>query len=390
MNCHAKIAAAASPSTAIQFRESAYGTAGIREFLRDVIAMANANLEGPRHIVVGMHAAKNGKRQVSEIPAADFEGKPSYQGVVNEFIEPQVRIRYEPVTIDGQRVGIYEIGDCQDRPYMMRVDLCETLRRGDAYARVNDAAIKLGRRQLQAMFEQKFRDSISAADVEIGFPGEIIHKQAYLPSVSLEGLPSLVAARKIEQMIDIRRGMRSAGSTTMVARLTHARLFGTDRPYEHRSTETLSEEMLQVAADYRDQDERYLFDEHATRLQLIVSNQGGEAISDASLTIMMPNHPAFHVAKRLPKVLRNSGFVDRPPEDQARYPVVSMSEDAVKVTAKIGDIACQEHVEVFDAPLRVCVGEELAGRKIGVQYTLRAQNLRASARGKLRLIAKPA
>ena len=59
---------------------------------------------------------------------------------------------------------------------MMRIDYSEKLRRGDAYMRVNDAAIKMGRRQLSDLFERKFRDSVSAGDIEIGFPGEIIHK----------------------------------------------------------------------------------------------------------------------------------------------------------------------------------------------------------------------
>ncbi len=390
MNRLQKIAAAAAPSTAVQFRESAYGSAGVREFLRDVIAMANASLDGPRFIVVGVSPARDGSRNANEIPASDFGGKPAYLALVKDFIEPEVRLRYEPVTVDGQRVGVFEIGDCQDRPYMMRVDLSETLRRGDAYARVRDAAVKLGRRQLQGMFELKFRDSVSAADVEIGFPGEIIHKEALLPSVDLDALPSVVAASKIEQMIDIRRGMAFTGSTTMVARLTHARLFGTDRPYEHRSTETLSEEMLRVAAEYRDQDEQFLFDEHATRLQLVVFNQGGEPIRDASLTIVIPNHPALYVAESLPRLLRDSGYVDRPPEDQARYPVVSIDHDAIKVTAKLGDIACQEPREVFDAPLRICVGKDLAGRRIGMHYRLQAQNLRAPAKGKLGLRTKPA
>ena len=52
---------------------------------------------------------------------------------------------------------------------MMRIDHSQTLRRGDAYMRVNNAAIKMGRRQLMELFEKKFRDSVSAGDLEIEF-----------------------------------------------------------------------------------------------------------------------------------------------------------------------------------------------------------------------------
>ena len=50
----AKIVQSASASTGIQFRRSEYGHAAARDFLRDVIAMANASVEGQRYIVVGV------------------------------------------------------------------------------------------------------------------------------------------------------------------------------------------------------------------------------------------------------------------------------------------------------------------------------------------------
>lgn len=46
-----------------------------------------------------------------EIDRDDFTGNPSYQALANEFIEPPVRIKYQPVIVDGKRLGVYEIGD---------------------------------------------------------------------------------------------------------------------------------------------------------------------------------------------------------------------------------------------------------------------------------------
>ena len=120
---------------------------------------------------------------------------------------------------------------------MMRVDFSETLRRGDAYVRVNKSAVKMGRRQLQALFEKKFKDSVSASNIEIGFPGEIIHKDQSLPTCSLAELPSIVASSKLNELIEAKEQVHESASNTMVARLTHARLFGSDTPYEERSTE---------------------------------------------------------------------------------------------------------------------------------------------------------
>ena len=163
-----KIARSATPESGVQFRPEAYGNESLRAFLRDVLALANASVEGNRYIVVGVDFDDKGRKRTHAIDAEDFSGKPSYQSLANEFIEPPIRIRYKPVSFDGTRIGVFEIGDCQDRPYMMRADFSEQLRRGDAYKRVKNAPVKMGRRQLMELFERKFRDSVSAGDIEVG------------------------------------------------------------------------------------------------------------------------------------------------------------------------------------------------------------------------------
>jgi hypothetical protein len=386
MNRLARIARSATPSTAVHFRKRTYGRDGVEAFLRDVLAMANASVEGTRYIITGMDFDKNGRKRMYSVDANDFSGKPAYQSLANEHIEPPIRIRYQPVTVEGERVGIFEIGDCQDRPYMMRVDYSETLRRGDAYARVNDSTIKMGRRQLQALFEKKFRDSVSAANIEIGFPGDIIHKDRKLETFQLSDLPSAVASSKLHELVEAQSRVHASTSNTAVARLTHARLFGTDSPYEDRSTEDIMTEMRQIERRYRDHDDYYLFEERTTRLQLVIYNQSEEAIRDASLSLVMPNHNAFHVATRLPKIPRDERFIDRTPAEQAEYPAVSLKDNSVHASVKLGDIEPGEPSEVFSEPLRICVGEELKGRRLGIQYSLFAQNLRTAAKGKLRLL----
>lgn len=380
-----KIARSATPDAGVQLRKTPYGAAGVESFLRDVMALANAAVEGPRYIVIGVDLDGKGRKHVHAVDASDFSGKPSYQALANEYLEPAVRIRYKPVSLDGTRVGVFEIGDCQDRPYMMRIDFSETLRRGDAYKRIRDAAVKMGRRQLQELFEQKFRDSVSASDIEVGFPGDIIHKKLAMPTCDLSHMPSALASAKLEQLLNIHNVSSNSGSTTVVARLTHARLFGTDDPYISRSPEELLMEMNQIRDKYRDQDNHYLFEEHGQALRLVVYNQGEEAITDASLTIVMPNHNAFYVADSAPRRPLKGHFVDRTPDEIAAYPSVALKDDAVQVTCKIGDIAVGEPTELFPTPLRVCIGRELRGRRLGIRYTLHGQNLRTPARGQLKL-----
>jgi len=386
MNRLSKIVRSATPGTGFQFCETAYGPDDIRRFLRDVIALANASVSGNRYIVTGVGLDDKGQKQVQSIDHEDFSGSPPYQSIVADNVEPPVRITYQPVTLQGKRVGVYEISDCQDRPYMMRIDHSERLRRGDAYIRMNETAVKMGRRQLQELFAKKFREAVPADNVEIGFPGEIIHKDLQIETADLSQLPSTLASAKLKQLMEIREKVKDSGSTTVMARLTHARLFGSDSPYEDRNSEELAAEMSQIQQKHENEDRYFLFEENVKNLQLVILNQGEDFIEDAALTLVMPNHDSFHVASQLPKRPRDDDFVDRSAAEMRTYPSVNLKEDAVHVSSNLGEIPTGALVQVFETPLRICVGSELKGRKLGIRYSLFGSNLQRPAKGKLRLL----
>ena len=386
MNRLIKIARSAEPSPGRLFRKTAYGSRGIRQFLRDVLSLANAAVDGPRYIVTGVEFDDAAGRQLRSIPADDFSGRPAYPSLVADFIEPPVRIRYIPLSIDGHRIGIYEIGDCQDKPYMMRVDQSEKLRRGDAYIRVDNATIKMGRRQLQELFEKKFREAVSSERIEVGFRGEIMHKELHVPTVNLAHLPSAVEMSKLREMIDLKQNSRASGSTTVLARLMHARLFGADDPYEDRSAATLIRDMSEIKSKRECHDQHFLFHVHASPVQIVIYNEGDEPVENATLALVMPNHASLHVATRLPSVWSDGQFVDRTEDENSAYPSVSIRNDSIHVSCHPGSIPAGSPVNAFELPLLVCAGSELAGRRIGIRYSLSGKNLRNPVTGTLRLI----
>jgi hypothetical protein len=171
-----------------------------------------------------------------------------------------------------------------------------------------------------------------------------------------------------------------------MARLTHARLFGSDNPYEDKSPTILLGEMAQIKNKYEHEDKCFLFEKNMQTVQLVVYNQGEEPIEDASLTLIMPNHNAFYVANSLPKMPHNGSFVDRGPAELADYPSVNLKDDTVQVSNTLGEIPVNTLVKAFDTPLRICVGSDLKGRRLGIRYSLFGRNLRSPAQGKLRLI----
>ncbi len=381
--------AAAGPDTL--FREKAYGARGTASFLRDVIALANAAGDGPRYLLVGVTIDEAGGKACHDVPAADFSGNPPYAKLVAEFVEPALRVRHESATVDGKRVGVFEISACTDRPYMVRIDHSERLRRGDAWALAGGEPVRLGRSQLQAMFEAHFRDAVSPEQLELGFPGELIHKDCELATVDLAQRPSELARAKLGHVADVKRKSRGTGATTMLARLTHARLFGSDSAYDDDSPTDLLKGVEAAAETYRERDEHFLHEENAGPVQLVVVNHGSEPLRDVSLSIRMPRHRELFVAERLPPLLRDGEFVERGMLEADSYPAVSVCDNAVRVAVPLGDLPPGVPTPVFGSPLRVAAGSALAKRRLALRYTLTASNLRLPAKGKLRIrFAEPA
>ncbi|MBT8090658.1 MAG: ATP-binding protein [Gammaproteobacteria bacterium] len=385
MNNLANIARSATPGDGVQFQKQPYGPKAVESFLRDVLAMANASVDGPRYIVIGAEFDSRGRKRVHAVSEKDFSGKPAYEALANDYIEPPLRLHYKPVSVNGKQIGVFEIGDCSDRPYMMRIDYSETLRRGDAYMRLNDTAIKMGRRQLQSLFEKKFQDSMPAQNIEVGFAGEISHKTLTLPSCDLSQLPSALAASKLEQLVKIQMDTKDSGSTTVMARLVHARLYGSDDPYVSRTPDELMQEMEQIRHKYRNHDRHFLFENNGQQVQIVVCNRGEEPIVDASIALVLPKDDDLYIADRLPRMLQDGKYVDRSATEMASYPSVSLHKKSIHVTKKIGDIPVEKPTEAFASALRICVGPGLIGRRFGIRYALHGQNLRSPATGTLRV-----
>ena len=114
-------------------------------------------------------------------------------------------------------------------------------------------------------------------------------------------------------------------------------------------------------------------------------NQGGEPLQDAAYSLVLPVHEDFHVAGRLPKLRRNDDFVERTSREQSTYPAVTRRDSAIRVTGRLDAVPAGAPVELFASPLRICVGTALKGRRFGIQFSLTAENLRAPAKGTLRL-----
>jgi predicted HTH transcriptional regulator len=89
------------------------------DLLKDVMAMANADIETDRHIVTGI-SLQQGEERLTGINQGDFQDPSIYQQLVHDNIEPTIDLRCFLHEFEGKFFGIFEISNCNDPPYMMK------------------------------------------------------------------------------------------------------------------------------------------------------------------------------------------------------------------------------------------------------------------------------
>ena len=134
--------------------------------------------------------------------------------------------------------------------------------------------------------------------------------------------------------------------------------------------QTLAGKLDEITQRHRMDDQHFLFGANGSELQISVLNQSEVAIEDAAISLMLPHREDLHVA-------------DQPLAEGARYPSVDIREDLVLVTDHAGEIPPGVPVPALQAPVTVCAGQSLAGRRVTVAYTLFGRNLRTPVRGQL-------
>jgi hypothetical protein len=369
-------------NSAVGFRERAYGRKDRQEFLRDMLGLANAETRGPRYLIVGVRDSVGGARSVTGISEEDAATVHELTArLIAEFIEPLLELRIDERLIDGKRVVIIMLPECDDPPYLLKRNASSAMRVGSGWIRRGAEFRRLGRADLQRMFEAKLLSRSASAEVRIGFAGHFLEQVLHLPVMSVGELPSQAASAKIRKLLAAREVVEQqcVDDRTRMQRLVHAQLFGLDSAYQPHSEETLMAKLERASEEYEAADRYCEFEERAHKVNLVIENVGGAPFEHGTLVLDFPRMDGFEVVDRL----WPSPTGKKPPFEA--YPTVDIGSRTVRVQTTIGAIAAGSKGMAFAEPLRLCLREPGAGRVVPVSYTLYVRSLRASISGALRI-----
>lgn len=382
-----------APHSGLVFREDAYGKGHNHELIRDVIALANAAVAGPRFIVLGVEVSARGRRRIRGVARESIEAlQRMLPRAARKVIEPSLDITLRQTVVHDRIVGIVVIDGCADPPYLLSRDLSRSLHAGRGWVRRGTATHALVRADLLRMLAEPVPAAAPMpagdcdASLSLGFAGTDLSNEIALPALPLETLPSQLAAERLQKMLEGHASARDVlGRTeTQFSRLLHAQLFGTEKSYEKHSDATLMQQLLAVGEENLAADQHYQFEQRAHRLQLEIRNDGELAVEPVTAVLTFMRLDGFGVSER---VYAAPGEKTEP---RAAYPAVEESASRFVVQTVTGRLRAGQSRPLFREPLRVWLREPAAGRTVLIDYTLQSRDLPHAVTGSLRLHVEPA
>ena len=379
--------------TRLDFKAVQYAKGSFEAFLKDLMAMANANVSGDRYIVMGVKHRPDGTRDFLGINRTDFADPAIYHQVVRDNIEPEILFDYTPHTVDGTLIGILRIHGCDNPPYIMRKQYGQGLREGDAYIRKGSHQTRVTRRDLDLMFARRSEAEGHAVALRVGFDAPDLPNEITLPAASDTPLPSEQAAMQIRAILEERE---RAANDPLTAGFIHLAIgagayndvFG-ETSYARMSNDRLTQALEHVAETYREHDLHARHERRAVKLNIRLVNDGTSYIEDASIRLRIPKLDGLVIADRVynapfnPLIPASLAYLTR---DRSEYPLVTEQKDFTEVIQDIGDLRHGFPDLAFEEPLRVTIGSSLVGKKIVLDCAIFGKQLRVPHTSELSIL----
>ncbi len=368
--------------SALDFKSEQYRKGSHEALLKDVLAMANADVEGDRHVVIGVKHLPDGSREIIGIERSAFVDPATYQELVRANIEPSIDVDYLSVDLDGKVLAVLRISGCEDPPYLMKKDF-GALKIGDGFIRKGSHQARLTRSDFDRMIASKTPLGPSESDLVISLdPTKHIDRLTIDPLIDV-ALPSARAAATIRAILAEREehrknpGLRKFGPAVL-ANITMPSIFG-GQPYHLRSDNELREDLENIAEAYIEDDLYELYEEHAFKLNIYITNQGTAYVEDAEIELTLPELDGLLVADQIHRKPARGSFPSIDSLDGLAmpytYPTVQSVGNSILISDQIGEIKHQRTTEAFADPVRVAFGPDTAGEALQITCRIHARNL---------------
>ena len=347
------------------------------DLVKEVIGLANADVDGPRYILFGVNAgAMEGSGYVGIADSAMADLKKAHR-LLSAMIEPILHLAFIYDKINSKLVGALEIDGCDEGPYVVGQDFSEELSRGRCWIREGHELRAVHQSDLASKSTPEASGPhklIEPPQLKVGFDDQPDRKLLEMTVPDTSDPPFAGEKQKLKKPLSLTQTIKNVVETVTVQILRLGKAHKLDE-----STDMFSETQTIFASA----SDHYYFEEKALQLNLTVCNEGTESVEDVSIELGFPRIPDFGIAdhlylspfdKRSANEIKNLG-----------YPKVENLDSAILVRSSLDVLHPGSPQQVFRCPLRMAVGPGMQGKKIAILYTLRWQNKEIIGKGRLKI-----
>lgn len=355
------------------------------EMVKEVIGLANADVDGSRHILFGINpGAMEGSGIVGITESVMADLKKAHR-LISALIEPVLHLAFIFDTVENKLVGALEIDGCEEGPYVVGQDSSAELSRGQAWIREGRELRPIDAADLVPI---SIPESINAAKpppIEVGFNDQPDCKFIEMVLLDTSDPPFAKEKKDVKQALNLKKAIKDTVSTitTRILSLGRAPVQVAAVGPDKRDTDSQTDVFRATVALFGDAENHYYYEEKALELNLSVCNKGTEGIDGVSIELGFPRLPDFDVADRLyvsPFDKRSSFELKN-----LGYPEVERHDDGILVRSTIGHLSPGSPTQAFRCALRLAVGPGMQGRKLAILYALHGQNGLSLGKGRLKI-----
>ena len=358
-----------------------FGRAHREQMVREVLGLANADVQDTRYIVFGAHDDGSAVK-VTGMTDADVECLEEDVLALGDLIDPDLDVEVLYETVDGKTIGVLRLDQCGNPPYVVKKTLSNRLQRGECWVR-REGKISLAlRNDLDRMYGRI--QPVESPSVLIGFNGQADCQVLDIEIPDRSDPPS----KRAEEKPALRIETNSTTSETSIARarIVNARMYVAETALTEADntikTENATEEIRKKRADIH-----YFFEERAIRINFFILNKTRLTFEDATFELSFPRASDFDIADR---IHIPPDQIHSPVEaDLMGYPEVQKTRNSIRVCGSLGAIQPGRGIDAFECAIRLAVGTGWRGKKLGIHYALKAANLRKPFTGRLKLKFRP-
>lgn len=358
-----------------------FGGAHREQMVREVLGLANAEVQDDRYMVFGAHHDGTAINIIG-LTDADRNCLEDDVSSIGELIEPGLNVKVNYETVDGKLIGLLHLKDCGNPPYVVKETVSERLQRGECWIRKNGKIGLALRSDLDRMYGKvKLAQSPS---VLVGFNGQPEHQVLEVKIPDRADPPSKRATQELQRSEE--SDQLTSETSIARARVVNARMYVAETALTEADntikSENASEEMRRKRADIY-----YFFEEQAVKINFSILNKTRLTFEDATFELTFPRTTDFDISDRIHAPPdQNHSSVEA---DLMGYPEVEKTRNSIRVGASLGAIQPGRGIDAFECAIRLAVGTGWRGKKLGIHYALKAVNLKKPFTGRLKIKFRP-